>query len=166
MTKKAGKRQKTEAADTKAQIVEPTVAYEVEKGRSPANMAALEEYRDYLAKLVAAEDGLSQEDVEADILATTEDLDMYEEARQAKARDFGAGQEARGLVRDADKQKTQEEEAKWNGAGLVPHPPGLINNRHEPFPSTKSQEEKEDKAIARLLGNGDPKLGSTSGGHK
>ena len=51
-------------------------------------MVALEAYRDYLDKLAAADDGLSQEDAEADILAITKDLDSYEEARQVEAREY------------------------------------------------------------------------------
>ena len=49
----------------------------MEKGRSRANMAGLDEYRDYLAKLVAADDGFSQENAEANILAIAKDLDSY-----------------------------------------------------------------------------------------
>ena len=84
----AGKRQKTAASATKVEILEPTVAYEVEKGDTHANLAALCEYKSYLAKLVDADDGFSKEDAEASLRLVTHDAELYEEARLAEAREY------------------------------------------------------------------------------
>ena len=116
------------------EIPEPTSVFEVEKGKTSANLAALEDTKNYLAKMVDRNDGHPKEDAKALWRETTRDFEIYEAARQQK-------EAAKALAKDAEKKREAEKIAERKkahidqiavpGSGPVGAPRGL--GRHDPI---------------------------------
>ena len=70
-----------DVGSTLSDIPEPVNTFVVEKGKTNANMAALDELREYFAKLVDCDDGFSAEDASTALQEITEGLELHEVAR-------------------------------------------------------------------------------------
>ena len=133
------------------EIPEPTIAYEVDEGKTHTNLAALEEYKAYLAKLVDADDGFSNEDAEASLQRITADADLHAEARLAKALEYEFNKAGREQKREADKRKAQLADAQRPRSGTGPVAPSRLNSRNDPM-GNGLRTRAEDNAVTKLIG--------------
>lgn len=144
------------------EIPEPTNVFEVEKGKTHANLAAPEEYKEYLAKLVEADDGFSAEDAAASLQNATADLDLHDETRLAKAVENEHTKADREQKRESERRKAQIAEATWPRSGSGTVGPCKLNVRNNPLGGGRRLC-ADKNAVANLIVAGKHKPADTVG---